>query len=116
MKSGLFYPPDVTSAEARLQFYASRFPVVEADTTYYGLLSRHVAQLWVERTPANFRFDVKSFSLFTHHPTKPQAWPKGIREAIPEDLRQKNLYADKLPAEIVDEAWAAFRAGVAAAR
>ena len=33
IKSG-WYPGDATSAEARLKYYASQFPLVEVDSTY----------------------------------------------------------------------------------
>ena len=39
VESGRFYPPDVHSAEGRLRYYATRFPVVEGDSSYYGLPS-----------------------------------------------------------------------------
>jgi uncharacterized protein YecE (DUF72 family) len=109
VKSGLFYPPDVTSAEARLQYYAARYPVVEADTGYYGMLSRHTTELWVQRTPPEFRFDIKAFALFTHHPTKAKSLPKPIREKVPSELQEKNLYLEKLSPDVVDDAWEAFR-------
>src|SRR5436190_62683 len=34
---GVFYPRGADSAEERLRFYASQFPVVEVDATYYAL-------------------------------------------------------------------------------
>ena len=34
VESGRFYPPDVHTAEERLRFYASQFPVVEVDSSY----------------------------------------------------------------------------------
>ena len=37
---GVFYPPDATTAEDRLVYYANQFPVVEVDATYYALPSR----------------------------------------------------------------------------
>ena len=37
IKGGKFYPPSAKSAEARLRYYASQFPIVEVDSTYYGL-------------------------------------------------------------------------------
>lgn len=108
--SGLFYPPGASSSEARLQFYASRFPMVEVDSTYYGMLPRHNAELWVARTDPSFRFDVKSFSLFTHHPTQPGALPPEIRARLPPPLQEKkSLYLDGLPPDIVDAAWDEFR-------
>jgi uncharacterized protein YecE (DUF72 family) len=35
--SGEFYPGDVTTPKDRLRYYASRFPVVEVDSSYCGL-------------------------------------------------------------------------------
>ncbi|MBO0744155.1 MAG: DUF72 domain-containing protein [Candidatus Dormibacteraeota bacterium] len=107
--SGLFYPPGVSSSEARLQFYAGQFPVVEVDSTYYGMLPRHNAELWVARTEPGFRFDVKSFSLFTQHPTQPGALPPEIRARLAPALREKkSLYLDQIPPDVVDAAWDAF--------
>jgi uncharacterized protein YecE (DUF72 family) len=67
------------------------------------------SELWVARTPEDFTFDVKSFSLFTNHPTKPMALPKDIRDELPEKLREKNLYLEQMPDELVDESWERFR-------
>jgi uncharacterized protein YecE (DUF72 family) len=44
--------------------HASQFPLVEVDSTYYTPNERN-SQLWVERTPAGFTFNVKAFSLLT---------------------------------------------------
>jgi uncharacterized protein YecE (DUF72 family) len=107
--SKLFYPLHVTSSEERLQFYATQFPLVEVDSSYHGMPKRENSELWVKRTPAGFTFDVKSFSLFTHHPTKPMALPKAIREELPARLLEGNLYIERTPAEVVDLAWDAFR-------
>src|SRR5438132_13021798 len=97
------------SSEERLQFYASQFPLVEVDSTYYGMPKKENSDLWVARTPAGFVFDVKSFSLFTNHPTKPMALPKYIREQLPEKLREKIIYLEMFPPELVDETWERFR-------
>ena len=35
--AGVFYPDGADSAEERLAYYASRFPLVEVDSTYYAL-------------------------------------------------------------------------------
>ena len=103
--SGAFYPPEVTSSEDRLRFYASQFPLVEVDSTYYGMPSRKNSELWLERTPPGFTFDVKSFALFTQHPTNPKSLPPEIRERIPAELAgRKSFYLDQLPPEVVDAA------------
>lgn len=111
IKSGQFYPPGVDSAEARLRYYSSRFPVVEVDSTYYGLPSERNAVLWTRRTEAGFVFDVKAFRLFTHHQTPPQFLPRDIREEIA-PIGKKNLYYRDLPAEVIDELWYRFHSAL----
>jgi uncharacterized protein YecE (DUF72 family) len=107
--SGRFYPPEAKTAEERLRFYASRFPIVEVDSTYYGLPSERNAALWTERTPGDFTFDVKAFRLLTHHPTPPEALPKDIRQELPPPSGdRKNLYYRDLPAGLQDELWQRF--------
>jgi uncharacterized protein YecE (DUF72 family) len=107
--SRLFYPLSVKTSEERLNFYATQFSLVEVDSTYYGMPKPENSELWVARTPAGFTFDVKSFSLFTNHPTKPMALPKDIRDKLPENLREKNIYLEQMPDELVDESWDRFR-------
>jgi uncharacterized protein YecE (DUF72 family) len=100
-----FYPPDADTPEERLKYYASQFPITEVDSTYYSPPSERVAKLWAERTPADFVFDVKAFRLLTHHPTPPKSLWRDVRDALPPDLAdKKNVYAEKLPAEVLDDA------------
>lgn len=107
--SKLFYPLHVKTSEERLQFYASQFSLVEVDSTYYGMPKPENSELWVARTPPGFTFDVKSFSLFTNHPTKAMALPKDIREELPAALLEKNFYLEQMPDELLDESWERFR-------
>ncbi len=111
VESGRFYPPDVHSAEARLRYYATQFPVVEVDSSYYGLPSERNASLWVERTPDGFVFDVKAFRLFTQHQTPPKALPRDIRADLP-TTQKKNLYYKDLPSELLDALWGRFRSAL----
>jgi uncharacterized protein YecE (DUF72 family) len=109
IKSGRFYPKGTSSAEARLRFYASQFPLVEVDATYYYLPREGQAGLWVERTPPDFTFNVKAFSLLTGHPTQRKAIPEDLLELVDAEQRDKpRLYASHLPAEAVDEVWRRF--------
>ena len=109
IQCGRFYPPWATSAEARLRYYASQFPVVEVDSTYYALPSRRNSELWVERTPGDFLFHIKAFALFTHHPTPPSALPPDLRQQLPDGLSQKrNLYLRDLSADLLEELWRRF--------
>lgn len=34
---GRFYPKDANTAEARLRYYSSLYPVVEVDSSYYAI-------------------------------------------------------------------------------
>lgn len=108
IESGRFYPPDVNTAEERLRYYASQFPIVEVDSTYYGLPSEHNALLWSERTPPGFIMHVKAFRLFTQHQTPPAALPKDIRMRLGVPPK-KNFYYGDLPAELIEELWKRFR-------
>ena len=112
--AGVFYPSQADTAEERLQFYASRFPVVEVDATYYALPSRRLSELWVERTPPDFVFDIKAHALLTGQPTETKRLPKGLREVLPATLAQKaRLYAKDLPGELLAEVWRLFADGLA---
>ncbi|MHB8959571.1 MAG: DUF72 domain-containing protein, partial [Candidatus Limnocylindrales bacterium] len=112
--SGVFYPSDASTAEDRLGFYASRFPVVEVDATYYALPTRRLSELWVERTPPDFVFDVKAHALLTGQPTETRRLPKVIRDALPGDIAAKaRLYAKDLPEELRSEVWREFADGLA---
>jgi uncharacterized protein YecE (DUF72 family) len=104
-----FYPAKTMSAKERLQFYAAHFPLTEIDSTYYAPPSEQQAQLWAERTPEGFRFDVKAYSLLTGHPTRPQSLWRDLRDQLPGDvLEKRNLYPHHLPDELLEEAWRRF--------
>ncbi|MBL7119441.1 MAG: DUF72 domain-containing protein [Dehalococcoidia bacterium] len=113
IQSGRFYPEWAKSAESRLKFYASQFPLVEVDSSYYALPGEKTSRLWVERTPERFTFDVKAFRLFTQHPTPAVALPKDIREALPASAREKaRLYQRDMPADMTDELWSRFESAL----
>ena len=104
---GRFYPPGTNTAEARLRFYASRFPLVEVDSSYYAMPSPATAQLWAERTPNDFTMNVKAFRIFTGHQTSPIVLHKDIRAALPPST-QANLYYKDMAPELRDELWRRF--------
>jgi uncharacterized protein YecE (DUF72 family) len=56
--SKLWYPPGVSSAEARLRHYADHFDTVEGNSSYYALPTEARAAAWAERTPPGFVFHV----------------------------------------------------------
>jgi uncharacterized protein YecE (DUF72 family) len=108
-----WYPQRTMTPEERLRFYATRFPLTEIDSTYYAPPAERQAQLWAERTPEGFRFDVKAYSLLTGHPTKPRSLWRDLREQLPAEVLQKrNVYAKNLDPEALDEAWRRFDAAL----
>ncbi len=112
--AGVFYPSGAENAEDRLHYYASSFPVVEVDATYYALPAERTAQLWADRTPPDFTFDIKAHALMTGQGTETKRLPKAIREALPEDVRAKTrIYLKDFPEELNDEVWRTFRLALA---
>ncbi len=106
---GVFYPDGVATPEARLRYYASRFPLVEVDATYYAVPAPRMGILWSERTPDHFVFNVKAHALMTGQPTETARLPKAIRDALPASTRDKRrLYARDLPPALLDDVWARF--------
>src|SRR5213595_1119724 len=101
IKRGHFYPKGVTTAEERLKYYATQFQIVEVDSTYYFPPSERNSVLWLERTPKDFTFNIKAYSLLTNHPTKTGSLYKDVQEALPKDQAEKRtVYRENLPTEL----------------
>jgi uncharacterized protein YecE (DUF72 family) len=104
-----WYPRRSMTAEERLKFYASRFPIVEVDSTYYFPPSPQLSRTWVDRTPKHFVMNVKAYSLLTGHPTRPASLWRDLRDELPADVAEKrNLYPHHLDPAALDEVWARF--------
>ena len=99
-----WYPSTANTAEKRLAYYARHFPLVEVDATYYAPPSEDTARLWAQRTPAEFTFNIKAFSLLTGHPTKVSALPKDLRP----ETDKKNIYPGALPEQAYEDLWSRF--------
>ncbi|WP_233870145.1 DUF72 domain-containing protein [Paraburkholderia adhaesiva] len=112
IKSKRFYPSGCNSAEARLRFYASQFPIVEVDSSYYSMPNGSNSVLWVERTPPHFVFNIKAFRLFTGHQTPRDMFPKDMQAALPQNGKA-NLYYKDIPDEVRDELWRRYLEAIA---
>lgn len=99
-----WYPDDAESAADRLAYYASQFNVVEVDSTYYTPPNERNSELWVQRTPPEFVFNIKAYSLLTQHPTRPNSLYKDLR---PEGVT-KNVYLKDLDDKTVEQVWNRF--------
>ncbi len=109
VKESDWYPKRSMSAEDRLRHYASIFTMVEVDATYYFPPTRDNAGRWAERTPADFRFDIKAYSLLTQHPAEVRSlWPEVAETLSAEDREKRSVYQSALPEEAVDRAFALF--------
>ena len=60
--------------------------MVEVDATYYALPTRQMGELWLERTPPDFTFDIKAHALMTGQPSEVKRLPKEIRKELPVEL------------------------------
>lgn len=63
---GAFYPPDLAD-DGWLGFYASRFPTVEINNTFYRLPKESVLSDWATQVPDAFTFAIKASQRITHH-------------------------------------------------
>ncbi|PRX98028.1 uncharacterized protein YecE (DUF72 family) [Allonocardiopsis opalescens] len=66
-----------------MRYYASVFPVVEVDASFYALPGAERSRAWVERTPKGFVFDVKAFALMTGHRAQVGRLPPELRPSGP---------------------------------
>jgi uncharacterized protein YecE (DUF72 family) len=105
---GVFYPVDVKTPEARLRYYASRLPMVEADMGFYAIPDLQTTERWVERTPPGFVFNLKAHALMTGHATDTARLPRSLRDVLPVSTPSR-VYPKDLPVEFRDEVWRLFR-------
>ncbi len=106
-----WYPPEASTPEQRLRYYAQRFPLVEVDSTYYALPAERTAATWAERTPAGFTFNVKAFSLLTQHPTPVKSLPADLREEAGQAGKERVYLKDVGPG-VAGQAWDRFLAAL----
>ncbi len=110
VRDGGFYPRSTMTARERLAYYAGQFALAEVATTYRFPPTPQLCAQWAERTPPGFVLDVRGWSLLTGAPTLPGSlWPD-LRSELPAERRdQRRLYADHLPAAVIEECWDRFR-------
>lgn len=108
-----WYPPHVRSAAAKLGYYASRFPIVENDSTYYAFPDRARVATWAARTPPGFTMNMKAHALLTQHYANVRGLPRDIRESLSPDLLAKpHVYPRDLGEILVYELARRFHAAL----
>ena len=103
IRSG-WYPRGTRTAADRLRYYASQFPLVEADAPYYALPGAASVNGWIEAAPPGFTMDVKAYSLLTGHRTRTATLPADLRTRV----RGPWLTESSAPAGLVAELWRRF--------
>lgn len=61
-----FYPRGLAAGD-RLAYYSHYFPLVEVDSTFYGIPKPSVARRWTDATHDEFIFNVKAYRSLTMH-------------------------------------------------
>ena len=109
VKSG-FYPPSVRTAQDRLRYYATQFPTVEIDASYFALLPSAYSRRWAEETPPGFVMHAKAFGLFTGHAASVERLPPGFASLLPPGLRDaREVRVADVPEEFLNACWDHFR-------
>lgn len=86
---GQFYPRRLKAAEL-LPYYATQFPAVEINTSYYGIPSPTTTGKWAAQVPLGFEFVVKAHQDMTHAVTfQPEVFTQ-FRDAV-EPLRDARM-------------------------
>jgi len=63
---GNFYPQDLKD-DRMLGYYASKFPAVEINNTFYRLPRENVLREWAAQVPETFTFALKASQRITHY-------------------------------------------------
>ncbi|GAA0326827.1 DUF72 domain-containing protein [Bacillus carboniphilus] len=56
-----------TPQKDKLKTYASHFPIVEVDSSFYAITKESTVEKWVQETPQTFQFVVKAYQGMTGH-------------------------------------------------
>jgi uncharacterized protein YecE (DUF72 family) len=72
---GPFYPADLADKEM-LGYYATRFPTVEINNTFYRMPRENVIREWASKVNEPFSFAIKASQRITHYARlKPDSFP-----------------------------------------
>ena len=88
---GSFYPLSLKD-DGMLGYYATRFPTVEINNTFYRMPKENVLEDWASQVPDTFTFAIKASQRITHFARlKPES-----KDALDFMLRNTNLLGGKL--------------------
>ncbi len=87
---GKFYPEKLAQAHW-LEYYASHFPTVEINATFYRNFPDQTYEKWRERVPAGFRYVLKAPRTITH-----RKYLNNIQSEVQEFWRSAAILREKL--------------------
>ncbi|BDH62743.1 UPF0759 protein YunF [Lysinibacillus sp. PLM2] len=76
---------ELSTSRDKLFDYSGHFPVVEVDTSFYGIPSLKSVEKWCNDTPSNFKFVLKAYQGITGH----------LRDELPFESRNDMFNAFK---------------------
>ncbi len=86
---GSFYPPG-TPPNRMLEYYAGHFPIVEINTTYYGIPKAQVFQGMASQVQDDFGFYIKVHQDVTHVRENPEASLRQLFDSV-DPLRERGM-------------------------
>jgi uncharacterized protein YecE (DUF72 family) len=96
-----WYPPGLPARD-RLAWYAERFDAVEVNSTFYAVPGTEQVRGWAQRTPEDFRFDVKLHRLLSRHAAPLDSLPPDLRERAKLTERGRVVLDPELEAALAD--------------
>jgi uncharacterized protein YecE (DUF72 family) len=109
-----FYPEHVRSPEAKLRYYASQFPIVENDSTYWAFPDAERVATWASRAPDGFTMNIKAHALLTQHYADARGLPADVRERLSRDLLARpHVYPRDLGRKVMRDLTSRFREALA---
>ncbi len=88
--SDRFYPKDLEKSE-QLGYYASQFPTVEINNTFYKLPAEKTVKRWYDQVPDEFVFAIKASRFITH--MKNLLEPE---DTLPKFIKRISLFKQKI--------------------
>lgn len=79
--TGVFYPKGLPQRDF-LKYYATQFPVVEINATYYRIPPPKSFEIMAAKTPSHFMFVVKGHQDMTHHYSRDRSVYASFLDAV----------------------------------
>lgn len=76
-----YFPKGLAPGD-RLAYYASHFPIVEVDSSFYHLQPPKWYASWAAKTPSDFVFNVKAYGAMTRHHREPRPGEADLGEVF----------------------------------